>query len=188
MASSRKKGKSLLVFPGDYCVIDIETTGLTPAQDEIIEIAAVRYRNYTRQASFDTFVRPVKRISSFITRLTGITNEMVSDAPYISTAITDFADFVGDDILMGYNVNFDINFLYDSLLANTDRKLSNNFVDVLRFARIALPQLPRRSQTDVAAYYGIPTEGAHRADRDCEICNECYLRLMQEESLGYTKC
>lgn len=186
LASSRNKGKSLLIFPNDYCVIDIETTGLTPGQDEIIEIAAVRYRNMTKQASFDTFVRPVKRISSFITGLTGITNDMVADAPGISTAIAEFADFIGDDILMGYNVNFDINFLYDSLLSVTSRELSNNFVDVLRFARKALPHLPRRSQTDVAAYYGIETEGAHRADRDCEICNECYRKLMQEKILNIT--
>ena len=176
----RRKGKSRIAFPEDYCVVDIETTGLSPEECEIIEIAAVRYRNGEKSAVFSTFVKPCYAISSFITQLTGITNEMVAGAPDISEAIMAFYKFAGDDMLMGYNVNFDINFLYDNLLRCHGIYLENDFVDVLRFARKVLPLMPDRKQTSVAAHYGINIKGAHRAEKDCEICNACYKCLRDE--------
>ncbi|WP_051530658.1 PolC-type DNA polymerase III [Ruminococcus flavefaciens] len=176
----RRKGKSRIAFPEDYCVVDIETTGLSPEECEIIEIAAVRYRNGEKSAVFSTFVKPCNAISAFITQLTGITNEMVAEAPDISEAIKAFYEFAGDDMLMGYNVNFDINFLYDNLLRCHGIYLENDFVDVLRFARKVLPLMPDRKQTSVAAHYGINITGAHRAEKDCEICNACYIHLRDE--------
>ena len=176
----RKKGRSRLAFPEDYCVVDIETTGLSPEESEIIEIAAVRYRGGKKDAVFSTLIKPQHRITPFITGLTGISNDMVAGAPGIETAIRSFYEFAGRDMLMGYNVNFDINFLYDNLLRCCGIHLTNDFVDVLRFARKALPLLPDRCQTTVAAHYGIETEGAHRAEKDCEICNACYIRLRDE--------
>ena len=176
----RKKGKSRIAFPEDYCVVDIETTGLDPAESEIIEIAAVRYRGCKKTAVFSTLIKPDNHISSFITELTGINDGMVQDAPDISQAIMDFYEFAGDDMLMGYNVNFDINFLYDNLLRCHGITFDNDFVDVLRFARKVLPLLPDRRQTTVANHYGISVTGAHRAEKDCEICNACYFRLRDE--------
>ena len=178
--TKRRKGKSRMAFPEDYCVVDIETTGLAPEECEIIEIAAVRYRSGRKAAVFSTLIKPHSRITPFITELTGITNDMVKDAPDITSAIMDFYEFAGSDMLMGYNVNFDINFLYDNLLRCHGIYLTNDFVDVLRFSRKALPMLPNRRQTTVAAHYGIEIEGAHRAEKDCEICNACYLRLRDE--------
>lgn len=179
------KGKSLLAFPEDYTVIDIETSGLSCGDSEIIEISAVRYRDREKEDAFSTLIKPAKRISRFITQLTGITNEMVKYAPDITYATAAFHDFIGSDILMGYNVNFDINFLYDNLMKYHDLPLTNDFVDVLRFARKALPDLSDRRQTTVAAYYGINTDGAHRALNDCEICNACYNELRKEDTLKY---
>lgn len=179
----RKKGKSLLALPDDYCVIDIETTGLSPAESEIIEIAAVKYRNSVKCDVFTTLVHPQSKITPFITRLTGISDSMVKDAPDIKTAILDFSEFAGNDILMGYNVNFDINFLYDSLMNNHNMLLKNNFIDVLRFARKALPELENHSQTSVAAHYEISISGAHRAERDCDICNACYQKLRMDDAV-----
>ena len=176
----RKKGKSRIAFPDDYCVIDIETAGLTPETCEIIEIAAVRYRNGVKDAVFSTFVKPERHIPPFITSLTGIDDKMVETAPDINTAILDFYNFAGNDMLMGYNVNFDINFLYDNLLRCHGIHLQNDFVDVLRFSRKVLTLLPDRRQTTVAAHYGISVEGAHRAENDCEICNACYLHLRED--------
>lgn len=177
------KGKSLLAFPKDYTVIDIETSGLSPAESEIIEISAIRYRNHEKSDVFSTLVKPAKRISYFITQLTGITNDMVKFAPNITYAVSAFYGFIGNDILMGYNVHFDINFLYDNLMQHCGVPLTNDFVDVLRFARQALPHLRNRSQTTVAEHYGISAQGAHRALRDCEICNACYNELKKEEVL-----
>ena len=180
-SNKRNKGKSLLVFPSDYTVTDIETNGMSPSDSEIIEISAIRYRGFKKSAEFTSLVKPTHKISRFITDLTGITNVMVKNAPDISEVIKDYYDFVGNDIIVGYNVNFDINFLYDDLLKYRGIILKNDFVDVLRFARKALPELDDRKQTSVASYYGISADGAHRALRDCEICNEVYLKLRQEE-------
>lgn len=176
----RRKGKSRIEFPEDYCVVDIETTGLDPETCEIIEIAAVRYRNGIKEAVFSTFVKPEHHIPEFITGMTGIDDTMVENAPDIKTAILDFYNFAGSDMLMGYNVNFDINFLYDNLLRCHGIYLQNDFVDVLRFSRKVLTLLPDRRQTTVAAHYGIEIAGAHRAARDCEICNACYICLRDE--------
>ena len=180
MNSRKYKGKSLFIFPEDYTVVDIETTGLSSDLCEIIEISAIRYTKLQPTATCSTLLRPVRPISGFITRLTGITNAMVADAPPVEEAILDFYLFAEQDILMGYNVNFDINFLYDNLLRYHGILLTNSFVDILRMSRKALPSLPNHKQTTVAAYYGISTENAHRASVDCQICNACYQKLRKQ--------
>ena len=152
----RKKGRSLLVLPEDYCVVDIETTGLSPKENEIIEISAVKYRGLKKAETFSTLIKPVGRISPFITSLTGISNDMVRNAPDISGAILEFYDFARGELIMGYNVNFDIDFLYDNLLRCHGIVFDNDFVDVKRFARRALPDMPRRSQTLVRSITGSP--------------------------------
>ena len=80
-------------------------------------------------------------------------------------------------MIVGYNVNFDINFLYDNLMEYFGRPLSNDYVDVLRYARKYLPGLPNHKQTTVAEHFGISIDGAHRAARDCLICNNCLEKL-----------
>ena len=178
------KGRHLRTLPPRYTVIDIETTGLDPADSEIIEIAALRVEDGAPTASFSTLVRPTCRITSFITGLTGINDAMVQDAPPIGEAIAGLAAFIGDRILMGYNVGFDIGFLYDAMVRALEMPLSNDYVDVLRLARKALPQLENRRQTTVAAYYGVSPDGAHRALRDCQICHAVYQHLCREPKIA----
>lgn len=174
------KGKSLCSFPSDYTVVDIETTGLYPSASEIIEVSALKCRDEKVVDVFSSLIRPVYPIAPFITGLTGISNEMVKDAPGAEETLARFYDFAGKDILIGHNVNFDINFLYDGLVKHNSLILDNSFVDVLRLARKALPFLPNHRQMTVAAYYGIETSGSHRALRDCEICNKNYLQLKRQ--------
>ena len=143
-------------------------------------VSALKYRNEELKDSFSTLIKPAEPISRFITHLTGITNEMVKDAPDIAEVMQSFYDFVGKDILIGHNVNFDVNFLYDKLWIHNGLILDNSFVDTLRLARKALPHLKNHKQTTIAEHYGIATKGAHRALRDCEICNACYLNLKRE--------
>ncbi|MDE7453390.1 MAG: 3'-5' exonuclease [Clostridia bacterium] len=174
------KGQSILAFPCDYTVVDIETNGLDSGTCEIIEVSALKYRNEVLQDSFSTLIKPTRRINWYITNLTGITDEMVKYAPDIVEAMQEFYGFIGKDILIGHNVNFDVNFLYDNLWIHNGLILDNSFVDTLRLARKALPQLTNHKQTTIAEYYGIATDGSHRALRDCEICNACYLNLKRE--------
>lgn len=174
------KGKSILDLPSSYVVVDIETTGLSPSYDEIIEISAIRYIDGDKSAVFETLIKPNCEISGYITELTGITDAMVEDAPDINSVIRDFKDFVGDDIIVGHNVNFDINFLYDNLNNCYDEILTNNFIDTMRVARRVLTDLKHHRLKDIADYYGIDYEQAHRATIDCEICNSCFVALKRD--------
>lgn len=172
-------------YPDNYTVIDIETTGLRPATDFITEISALKFRCNRKVDEFVTLVKPDCSIPYHITRLTGIDDTAVADAPKIEAVIWQFKEFIGDDILLGYNVNFDISFLTHKLQDCYAQSITNAYVDVMQMAKIALPELGRVKQTVLAAHFGITTEGAHRADVDCEICNSCYQRLKQLQLPGY---
>lgn len=180
------KGKSIIAFPEKYTIIDIETTGLSPAWDEIIEIAAIRYEKGVKTDEYLTLVHPENDVDEYITELTGITNEMLTDAPTISECIGAFADFVGESILVGYNVNFDINFIYDNMLQYLEKPLSNDFVDVMRIARKELPELKHHRQADVLKFFNINIDRAHRALNDCEACNSCFMALREHIIAGGT--
>lgn len=176
------KGTSLLEFPQDYTVIDLETTGLDPQFCEIIEVAAVRCRGGQEVSRFQTLVKPEYEVDEFITALTGITNEMLSDAPPIKAVLPDFLNYVGNDIVVGHNVNFDINFIYDfaQLLGMGD--FSNNYVDTMRMSRRLFPNLPHHRLSDVSEHLGTLSGDAHRALADCLSVVMCY-ETMREKSL-----
>ena len=173
------KGKDLGTFPSDFTVVDIETTGYPASGAEIIEVSALRYRDDKFTASFSSLIKPSTRIPYFITQLTGITNEMVADARERKGVLRDFADFLKEDVIIGHNVNFDVNFLYDELSLHLGYVMRNDFIDVLRLSRKYLPYLPNHKQVTVAEYFGLDTSGAHRALKDTEICAENYLRIKE---------
>jgi len=164
------KGKSLFEFPSDYTVIDIETTGLSSFGAEIIEVSALRYREDILSGQYSALLKPAYPIPPFITALTGITNAMVRDARPRMDILQEYKDFLGDDILIGHNVNFDVNFLYDEFTRYLDAPLSNNFIDVMRLSRHYIPSLPNHKQITVAEYFALDTYGAHRALKDTMLC------------------
>lgn len=172
-------GKLLLAYPDDYTVLDIETTGLNPQNDYITEISAIKYRNNRRVDEFSSLVKPDFSIPYYITRLTGIDDAMVADAPSIDEVILSFMDFLADDIIAGYNVGFDLSFIAENLAGYYAKRLANNYVDVMKLAQNELPFLGRYKQTAVAEYFNIATAGAHRALVDCNICNGCYQKLKE---------
>lgn len=172
-------GKLLLAYPDDYTVLDIETTGLSPQNDYITEISAIKYRNNRRVDEFSSLVKPELSIPYYITRLTGIDDAMVADAPSIDEVILSFMDFLADDIIAGYNVGFDLSFIAENLAGYYAKRLANNYVDVMKLAQNELPFLGRYKQTAVAEYFNIAIAGAHRALVDCGICNGCYQKLKE---------
>lgn len=175
-----QKGKSLWAFPDDYTVVDIETNFTEWRETEIIEISAVRFRNNKFSDSFSVLVKVDDKIDRFVSNLTGITDEMLQNYGIdVKEALKKFSEFVGNDIILGYNVSFDINTIYDSMVKYDLEPLKNDFVDVLRFSRKALRdyEVANRKQTTVAEFFGIDVNGAHRAEKDCFICNEIYQRL-----------
>ena len=177
----KNKGKSLILLPDSYTVFDIETTGLDSTYDEIIEIGALKIRDNKIVEQFSYLIKPKFPIDEFITELTGITNEMVSDAPSINEVLPKFLEFIDNDILVGHNVNFDINFIYDNLIKlNYKEGLANDFVDTLRLSRKILNELNHHRLKDLADFYGINDIGSHRSIKDCEITNEVFNNLKND--------
>lgn len=178
-AQRTEKGKSRLIFPDDYVVIDIETTGLSPELDDIIEIAGIKYKNGEKIDEFSSLVKPPREdgeeyVWDYITKLTGITNEMLKDAPTTSEVIPMFYSFIGDSVLMGHNVNFDINFLYDEFSRVINKPLTNDFIDTMRMSRRVHPEEKHHRLKDLVKRYDITQKRAHRALDDCEVTKEIY--------------
>ncbi len=172
-------GMGIIAYPDTYIVVDLETTGLNPVNDEIIEISALKYENDRLVASFTKLVNPGHPIDWKITQITGIDNAMVAQAPTIDYLLPEFLDFIGSDILMGYNFNFDIGFLMNKLNRYGHPTLTNNFIDVMQLAKLHLHHLPNYKQTTVATHFALNTQGAHRAAVDCEMCAGCYWKLKE---------
>ena len=187
--NKRDKGKSLLFFPHDYVVIDLETTGLSPVYDEIIELSALKVINGNIEDKFSTLVKPENRyiddsgnelyVDEFITELTGITNEMLDDAPSFADIYGKFLNFVDDNIIVGHNVNFDINFIYDSLVRISEVKFKNNFCDLLRISRKIFPEFPNHKLSTVASELHVFVSEAHRGLADCITTFKCFQKCFE---------
>lgn len=168
------KGNSTLKFADNYTVIDIETTGLSPRWDSIIELSAVKVENNVIISQFSELVNPGFPIPEFITNLTGISNEMVENCPPISDVLPDFLKFVKNSLIVGHNVNFDINFIYDNASDYLDEHFPNDFVDTMRLGRRLIDGLPHYKLQNLAEYFNVDYSGAHRALEDCKITYMCY--------------
>ena len=98
-------------FPDDYVVFDIETSGLSPKDDKIIEIGAVKYKNNTKVSEFNYLINPGIKLEKIITDVTGITDDMLKDKPNILQVLPLFLDFIEDYPVIGHNISFDIDFI-----------------------------------------------------------------------------
>ena len=170
MASGKRigKGKSLLELPDDYIVVDLETTGLDPVGCEIIEIGAIRCVGGEELDRFESLIRPSVSLPSIITQITGLRDSDLLDAPSIEEVLPEFLHYVGDSILIGHNVNFDVNFLYEKTLEHTGVLFTNSFVDTLRLSRILYPGVKSHKLSDMGRICHIPNCNAHRAMADVE--------------------
>jgi DNA polymerase-3 subunit epsilon len=172
VSKREQKGKSLLDSIDNYIVIDLETTGLDPSYDEIIEFAAVRVENGAIVSEFQSLVKPPYPIDSFITELTGITNEMLSTAPSVDTVLPNFLDYVGQSTVVAHNANFDVNFLYDA--CSFRKPFSNDFIDTMRLSRRLFRQERHHRLGDLTDRFGIVGDIEHRALSDVLKTQACY--------------
>lgn len=174
---TRNKGISLFAFPDNYIVLDIETTGLSPQYCEIIELAAIKIKDGQVDATFNSLVKPSSEIPEFIQNLTGITNSMVDNAPSILEIFPSFLNFIGNDILVGHNIPFDINFISKAAFDITGETIHNDYIDTARIAKKILCTLDNHKLSTIASYFGINQENAHRALDDCYTTNEIFKHL-----------
>lgn len=173
------KGDSVIASFDTYVSFDIETTGFSPITNEIIEIGAVLVSNGMIVDEFHTLVQPTQPVPFDITLITGITNEMLSDAPRLDDILCDFLAFIGDYPLVGHNVGFDVNFVYDGATRCLGHGIDNIHVNTIRLAKPAAPDLPNYKLGTVLKYFGIENESAHRALSDAKATYQLYEKLKQ---------
>lgn len=149
-----------------FTALDVETTGLSPRDHRITEIALVRMWGTHIIGQWSSLVNPGCAISPYITRLTGISNAMVADAPSFPELIEDICSFVGGSTLLAHNAPFDRGFIELGMRRAGCKPLSNPWLDTVTLARKLLPHLPNRKLATVAQYFGISTAGHHRAMAD----------------------
>ncbi len=174
------KGQSLLLALDDYVAVDIETTGLSPRYSAIIELGAVKVRGSRPRDEVSLLVNPGFDIPPAITALTGITDDMLWTAPPLADVLPYFLDFIGTDVILGHNVNFDVNFLYDKALMMGLPPLGNDFVDTMRLSRRLYPQYRHHRLSDLSERMGILPDTAHRALADCYTAAACYECMKQD--------
>lgn len=179
------KGNSLVQFIDNYTIIDLETTGFSPRFDDIIELGAVRVRNGVITEQFQQLVNPGHEIDEFITEKTGITDDMLAGMPYLNEVIESYIAFIGADVIVGHNVNFDINFLYDNLLTLRNKPVTNDYIDTMRLAKKLLPELEHHRLKDLLEHFHLPPREQHRSLNDCLITYDVFKALKTDVITKY---
>lgn len=163
----------------DYVSVDIETTGTCAKWDRIIEIGALKVRGGKVVDTFSQLINPGVNISPFITRLTGITNDMLAGNPAIEHVLPEFVEFTGDDYLLGHNIMFDYGFLKQNAI-NMNIQFEKSGMDTLKIARKTLRGLESRGLEYLCSYYGIQDDNHHRAFNDAAVTSKLYMILMEQ--------
>ena len=175
-------GSKNIPLDGEYVAFDLETTGLYPQRDKIIEFGAVRMKDGQEIDRFEAFVNPGQRLEKRTTDLTGITDEMLKDAPTIDEVLPKFIEFVGDSVLVAHNADFDTSFIYH---ACKEQGVPYRFtsVDTLTLAQNLLTKLSRFSLDVVAKHFNLDDFNHHRAGDDALTCGKimaAFIPLLQD--------
>lgn len=161
--------------------IDVETTGISPEKERIIEIGA--FRPETGEI-FRTLINPGRPLPEKITELTGITDEMLIGAPEEAEAVSELLKFMGDDkILLGHNISFDHSFLVQAIRRCGFAEPQFFGIDTLKLSRVLCPELPNKKLETMVEHFRLTNERAHRAFEDARVTVEVYrcLKEMNKE-------
>ena len=167
-----------------FCVIDIETTGGTAADGGITEIGAVKLRGGERLGTLQTLVNPGLPIPPQITVLTGITHSMVLPAPHPEEVLPDLLEFVGDAVIVGHNVRYDLGYLNATLERSGRPRFPNQWVDTCALARrLVRDEVPNCRLSTLASRLGLPHRPTHRALDDALATGDL-LHVLLERAAG----
>lgn len=163
----------------EYVAVDVETTGLSPERDRLLEIGAVLVQNGRAAKIWGTLIDTGMPVPPRIRELTGITDEMRKSGVPVREAIRGFLEFRGELPLVGHNIPFDFGFLKQAA-AREGLNLEAEALDTLKIARNTLPHMPSKSLSALCALYRIPPGNAHRAQDDAMAAHELLQRLWTE--------
>lgn len=182
------KGDADTGFDGTFICFDIETTGLSAARDKITEIGAVKVENGVITDTFSTFANPEMPIPQKITQLTGITDDMVKDAPSQSEAVGAFLEFAGDNVLVAHNAPFDTSFI-SKACEDMGREYNYTSIDTVAISRAILTDIKNCKLDTVAKFLRLGDFNHHRATDDAEMLARIFINLCQRltDDYGITK-
>lgn len=182
------KGDADTGFDGTFICFDIETTGLSAARDKITEIGAVKVENGVITDTFSTFANPEMPIPQKITQLTGITDDMVKDAPSQNEAVGAFLEFAGDNVLVAHNAPFDTSFIAKAC-EDMGREYNYTSIDTVAISRAILTDIKNCKLDTVAKFLRLGDFNHHRATDDAEMLARIFINLCQRltDDYGITK-
>jgi DNA polymerase III epsilon subunit family exonuclease len=164
----------------DFVVVDIEATGAKMPPNRIIELGAYRVSGGRIVDSFVTLVNPEISIPRFVVALTGITNEMVKEAPLFATVVPQWLEFVKDAVLIAHNAPFDTNFLnHEISRVYPGHRMINPHLCTVTLSRRAVPGLANYRLETVADHFSIPITARHRAGSDAEATAEVFIKILE---------
>ncbi|MBO5397329.1 MAG: PolC-type DNA polymerase III [Clostridia bacterium] len=163
----------------EYCVLDLETTGLSSKNDKITEIGVIKYKNGEKIGEFECFVNPERPIPEKVVEVTHITDEMVKDAETIDKVLPKLIEFLGDSVLVAHNADFDTGFLRHNF-EQYGYKFDYTYIDTLRLAKAIFPEYKKYKLGIIADNLGIKVDVAHRALDDVKTLVEVFKVMIEE--------
>ncbi len=164
-----------------FMVFDLETTGAKAPPCRVIEIGAYKVRNSRIEEEFHSLVNPEMPIPAFITALTGISDEMVSDAPLFAEVAPRFLEFIGDSVMVAHNAGFDIGFLNHEIgRIYESYRMWNSSLCTVQLSRGLLPQIENHKLKTVASHFSVELINHHRAGPDAKATAEILINLLED--------
>jgi len=160
-------------FKKDYVIFDLETTGLDPLTNKIIEIGALKYKKGKLVAEYSVLINPEVLLPEVITKITGLNNEDLKDKPTINTVLPEFLAFIEDLTLIAHNSSFDLSFIEENLKKLNMPIIQNKNIDTIDLAKKYIPKAYNYKLETLKHYFKLDY-GSHRSVDDCKTTNYIY--------------
>ena len=171
---------SLNIEQAVFCVVDVETTGISPRVNNIIEIGLVKISNLNIVEKFHSLINPARNIPYYISKITGITNNEVFNAPFFEEIADDISSFILTGILTGHNISFDKSFLKKEFISCERTNINNLTICTHKLAQRLYPELRKKSLSSICRHLKLHNRNAHRALPDAEVTAQVFLRMLDE--------
>jgi len=162
-----------------FTAFDTETTALSPSSGRIMELGAVKFNKDGIIDKWNTLINPECQIPPFISNLTHITQNMVSNKPFMKSVLPDFLDLISDTILIAHNAQFDLNFLNAECNWADIPSTRNKVIDTLQYSKWAFPEAERHKLDYLADYLKLKKGSSHRAFDDADTCRQLFIRCTE---------
>lgn len=163
----------------NFIAFDLETTGIQPKNDAIVEIGAVRFNGSAVVETFCTLINPGRPIPPEASAVNGITDDMVADKPSIEKVLGKLADFCGDLPLVAHNASFDFKFLLAAVEKHKARAPKGVVLDSCQLARVVFPGMFNYKLGTLVHHFGFPSGTFHRAEEDSVYCGLLFARILE---------